>query len=39
MKQWKEKQSEYNALVSDQVGQFNRLYRDMDIPAVIIKED
>ena len=38
IKQWDEKKSEFDSIVSEQVDEYNDLYKEMNMPAVIIKE-
>ncbi|MCS5661311.1 MAG: glycosyl hydrolase, partial [Dehalococcoidia bacterium] len=38
IKQWDEKKSEFDTIVSEQVDEYNDLYKEMNMPAVIIKE-
>ncbi len=39
MDQWDEKKSQLEEIVEEHVGRFNDLYREMDIPAVIVPEN
>ena len=39
MKDWDERKSDFDTMVSEHVNGFNDLYREMNIPAVIVKEE
>ena len=39
MKDWDERKSAFDTMVSEHVDGYNDLYREMNIPAVIVKEE
>jgi molybdopterin-binding protein len=39
MKDWDERKSDFDTIVSEHVDGYNDLYREMNIPAVIVKEE
>jgi hypothetical protein len=39
MKEWDERKSDFDTMVSEHVNGFNDLYREMNIPAVIVKDE